>query len=258
MFLRYPWGFDVALDVNGADVADLDGRVVAVTGAGSGIGLATVALLRERGATTVSWDLSPIEAEAPHRAAVLDVTDEGAVALAVSDAIADLGRLHGLVNCAGTLGHTGDRMADQPLSRARTTFEVNTHAVLSTMQQVLPHMVASGGGSIVNVASNAALGARPGLAPYSASKAASIAYTRTAAREYGRHGVRVNAVCPGGTATPMVGDVTEESMERVTRAIPLGRWAEPSEIAATIVFLLSDEASYVSGATLVVDGGATA
>ena len=238
--------------------ADLEGRVVAVTGAASGIGLATVELLRARGAVTVAWDRDRPEGVAGHHAAVLDVTDDEAVAAAVDGVVAELGGLHGLVNCAGTLGRTGDRIADQPLDRARLTFEVNAHAILSTMRCAIPHMVAAGGGAIVNVASNAALGARPGLAPYSASKAAALAYTRTAAREYGRDGVRVNAVCPGGTATGMVGDVTPEAMERVTRTIPLGRWAEPSEIARTIVFLLSDDASYVSGAALVVDGAATA
>ena len=239
-------------------MGDLDGRVVAVTGGASGIGLATVELLRERGATTVSWDLAAAPADPPHAAAALDVTDDAAVADAVADIVAAHGRIDGLVNCAGTLGRTGDRLADQPLDAARRTFDVNTHAALSTMQQILPHMVAAEGGAVVNVASNAALGGRPGLGPYSASKAAMIAYTRTAAREYGRHGIRVNAVCPGGTATPMVGDASDEARERVTRTIPLGRWAEPAEIARTIVFLVSDEASYVSGATLVVDGGATA
>lgn len=239
-------------------MGDLHDRVVAVTGGASGIGLATVELLRSRGAVTVSWDLSPVPADPPHSAAPLDVTDADAVAEAVAAVLEHHGRIDGLVNCAGTLGHTGDLLADQPLDRARRTFEVNTHAALGTMQQVLPHMAAAGRGAVVNVASNAALGGRPGLGPYAASKAALLAYTRTAAREYGRHGVRVNAVCPGGTSTPMVGDTTDEARERVTRAIPLGRWAEPAEVAATIVFLLSDDASYVSGATLVVDGGATA
>lgn len=235
---------------------DLEGRVVIVTGAASGIGAATVARLQGRGATTIGWDLAAPDAAAPHTAAAVDVTDDDAVAGAVEDAVSAHGRIDGLVNCAGTLGGPA-RVTDLDLDRARTTFEVNTHAILSTMQQVLPHLVEAGGGAIVNVASNAALGARPGLAPYSASKAATIAYTRTAAREYGRHGVRVNAVSPGGTSTPMVGDVTDEAVEQLTRTIPLGRWAEPDEIAAAIVFLLSDDASYVSGTNLVVDGAAT-
>lgn len=231
-------------------------RVVIVTGAGSGIGAATVARLRERGAVTVGWDLTEPPAAAPHTAAAVDVTDDDAVAHATDQVLASHGRVDGLVNCAGTLGIAA-RLAEQPLDRARTTFEVNTHAVLSTMQRVLPHMVETGRGVIVNVASNAALGARPGLSPYSASKSATIAYTRSAAREYGRHGVRVNAVSPGGTATPMVGEVTDEAVEQLTRTIPLGRWAEPEEIADVIVFLLCDQASYVSGANFVVDGAAT-
>lgn len=236
---------------------DLEERVIVVTGAGSGIGLATVEALRGRGATTMSWDLSPPTVDAPHRAAALDVTDDAAVKAAVSDTVSVLGRIDGLVNCAGTLGVAGPRIAEQPLDQVRRTTDINAHAVLSTMQCVLPIMVEVGRGAIVNVASNAALGGRPGLAPYAASKAAVLSYTRTAAREYGPSGVRVNAVCPGGTRTPMVGDVDQAAAERVTRTIPLGRWAEPEEIAAVIVFLLSDAASYVSGAVIPVDGAAT-
>lgn len=235
---------------------DLQGHVIVVTGARSGIGAATVARLRDRGATTVAWDLAAPQADPPHTAAAVDVTDDAAVRRATEEVIETHGRIDGLVNCAGILG-TGATVVDQPLDGARRTFEVNTHAVLSTMQQVLPHMVTVGRGAIVNVASNAALGARSGLSPYAASKSATIAYTRTAAREYGRHGIRVNAVSPGGTSTPMVGEVTEQAVEKLARSIPLGRWAEPDEIAAVIVFLLSDEASYVSGANVVVDGAAT-
>lgn len=236
---------------------DLSGRVMVVTGAASGIGLATCALLGDRGATVVGWDRTGATDSDSEHLVVVDVTLEEQVALAVDRVITQHDRIDGLVNCAGTLGLAGTRTADQPMERVRHTFEVNTHAVMSTMQAVLPHMVTAGGGTIVNVASNAALGGRPGLGPYAASKAAVIALTRTAAREYGSQGVRVNAVCPGGTATPMVGDVDDAQLERVTRSIPLGRWAEPHEIATVIAFLLSADASYVSGATIVVDGGAT-
>ncbi len=232
-------------------------RVVLVTGGASGIGQATVELLRQRGATTISWDRADSEAPKPHRSAVVDVTDREAVARTLTGAMAVFDRIDGLVNCAGTLGSAGPKLVDQPPEAIDLTTAVNTHAVVTTMQSVLPHMVQAGQGSIVNVASNAAFGGRPGLAPYAASKAAVLSYTRSTAREYGPAGVRINAVCPGGTRTPMVGEVDEEAAERVTRTIPLGRWAEPVEIAEVIVFLLSDAASYVSGATIAVDGAAT-
>lgn len=234
----------------------LDGRVVVVTGGASGIGAATVARLREEGATTVAWDVQEAPADPPHASAVVDVTDEAAVATALADVLATHGAIDGFVNVAGMLG-TPARLVDTDLDQARRTFEVNTHAVLTTMKHVLATMVDARRGAIVNVASNAALQARPGLAPYAASKAATIAYTRTAAREHGRHGIRVNAVCPGGTLTPMMGPVDDAAVAGVLRTIPLGRFAAPEEIASVIAFLLSDDASYLSGATVVVDGGAT-
>jgi NAD(P)-dependent dehydrogenase (short-subunit alcohol dehydrogenase family) len=237
-------------------VRGLPDRCIVVTGAASGIGAATVERLRAEGAITVSWDLSPVEVSEPHSSAVVDVTDEDAVAAAVAAAVERHGPIHGLVNCAGTLGDA-HKLARQPLDRVRRTFEINTHAVLATMQHALAVMVPAGRGAIVNVASNAALHARPGLGPYSASKAATIAYTRTAAREYGRHGIRVNAVCPGGTVTPMMGPIDDDVAADLARTIPLGRFAQPEEIAAAVAFLLSDDASYLSGAALVVDGGAT-
>lgn len=233
----------------------LEQRCVIVTGGASGIGAATVERLRDAGAVPVVWDLAVPDGETGPDHVRVDVTDETAVAQALADAVDRHGRLHGFVNCAGTLGEA-HKLARQPLESARRTFEINTHAVLVTMKHALPVLVDGGGGSIVNVASNAALHARPGLAPYSASKAATIAYTRTAAREYGRHGVRVNAVCPGGTRTPMMGPVDDEVAAELARTIPLGRFAEPAEIAAVIAFLLSDDAAYVSGASIVVDGGA--
>jgi NAD(P)-dependent dehydrogenase (short-subunit alcohol dehydrogenase family) len=237
-------------------VKGLQDRVVIVTGGASGIGAATVDRLRAEGATTVAWDLVLAPAADEHGSAVVDVTDEEAVAAAFADTREQHGVIQGFVNCAGTLGRA-HKVAEQPLEGVRRTFEINTHAVLSTMQHAIRAMVEGGGGAIVNVASNAALHARPGLSPYSASKAATIAYSRTAAREYGRRGIRVNAICPGGTVTPMMGPIEEDVAADLARTIPLGRFAEPSEIAAVIAFLLSDDAAYVTGATIVVDGGAT-
>lgn len=235
----------------------LAGRVVIVTGGASGIGAATVARLSEEDAVPIAWDIAAVEGAAPGTSAVVDITVEAAVADVVAQVLADHGRIDGLVNCAGMLVRPA-RVAEQPLDHVRRVFDLNTHATLTCTQQVLPAMCDAGGGSIVNVASNAALRARPGLAPYSASKAATLAYTATAAAEYGRAGIRVNAVCPGGTVTPMMGDPDAPAVQELVARIPLRRLAEPAEIAATIAFLLSDDAAYVTGATLVVDGGETA
>lgn len=232
-------------------------KVVVVTGGASGIGAATVARLSQEGATPVAWDITPVEDAPAGASAVVDITDDTAVAQGIVDVLAAHGRLDGLVNCAGMLVRPA-RIADQELEHVRRVFELNTHAMLTCTQHAVRAMYEAGGGSIVNVASNAALRARPGLAPYSASKAAVLAYTATAAAEYGRSGIRVNAVCPGGTITPMMGDPDTPEVQELVRGIPLRRLAEPTEIAATIAFLLSEDAAYVTGATLVVDGGATA
>jgi NAD(P)-dependent dehydrogenase (short-subunit alcohol dehydrogenase family) len=237
-------------------MAGLADRVVVVTGGGSGIGAAVVTRLRAAGARVVAWDLDVDDAAAD--AMAVDVTDEDTVAAALARVREAHGPVSGLVNCAGVMNRPA-RIADLSVDDTRRVFAVNSHAVVVTMKHVLAAMVDDDvAGSVVNVASNAALRARTGLGPYAASKAAVLAWTRSAAREYGRHGIRVNAVCPGGTRTPMMGDVDADAADALTRTIPLGRFAEPDEIAATITFLLSDEASYVSGATLVVDGAATA
>lgn len=232
----------------------LQDQHVIVTGGGSGIGAATVERLHAEGARTAAWDLEAPPAERGHLGLAVDVTDPQAVRDGVARTRDALGPITGLVNCAGTLG-AAHKLADQPLDAVARTFDINANGVLHTLQAVLPELAAGAGGSIVNVASVAALQARRGLAPYAASKAAVVAYTRNAAREYGRAGVRVNAVCPGGTRTPMMGPMDERTNEALLRDVPLGRFAEPTEIAAVIAFLLSDDASYVSGATIVVDGG---
>jgi len=137
-------------------VRGLAGRNVIVTGGGSGIGAATVARLHEEGAATAAWDLTTPDAPDGSLGQAVDVTDADAVARALDEVRGAFGEVHGLVNCAGTLGGA-HKLAAQPLDEVRRTFESNTHGALQVLQAVLPLMVEGGGGAIVNVASNAAL-----------------------------------------------------------------------------------------------------
>lgn len=236
-------------------------QVVVVTGGASGIGAAVVERLRREGARPVAWDLGVEDDRAD--AMAVDVTDEDAVRDALAHVRTTIGPVTGFVNCAGVMGTPG-RIADLPVATVKSVFDVNSTAVMVTMKHVLGAMVEQDGTDgvhrpgIVNVASNAALRARTGLGAYAASKAAVLAWTRSAAHEYGRHGIRVNAVCPGGTLTPMMDGVADDAAQALTRTIPLGRFAAPEEIASVVVFLLSADAAYVSGASVVVDGAATA
>lgn len=240
----------------------LNGRVVIVTGAASGIGAATVARLRREGAVVDAWDVATDGLEAVVgedegiSGRLVDVTDPESVATAVAAVRDERGRIDGLANVAGVLLGLGTLLKDAKLDDLRRTFAVNTDGVLVVMQHVLPVLVDGGGGAIVNVASEAGLHGRVRMGIYGASKAAVVHLTRTVAREHGRDGVRVNGIAPGGVRTPMVADIDENVMAReIDRLVPLGRMAEPDEIAAVIAFLLSEDASYVNGAILSVDGG---
>lgn len=234
---------------------DLAGRVALVTGGGSGIGAATVELLRARRATVVAADLRPaagVEA--------LDVTDEAAVDAMVAEIVDRHGRLDLAANVAGTSG-TYANVADSATSDWRATLAVNLDGVYFCLRAELRAMRAQGAGSVVNVASSAGRMGVPGLSAYSASKHAVIGLTKSAALEVARDGIRVNAVCPGGVRTPMLrgflgGD--EALLEKMGRRAPMGRLGEPDEIAEAIVWLLSDAARFVTGSTLAPDGGVAA
>jgi NAD(P)-dependent dehydrogenase (short-subunit alcohol dehydrogenase family) len=235
-------------------LADLAGRVALVTGGASGIGAATVALLRARGATVVAADLAGGDGIVS-----LDVTDEAAVDALVADVVAENGHLDLAANVAGTSGTYAD-VADSATADWRRTLAVNLDGVYFALRAELQAMRTAGRGSIVNVASSAGRMGVPGLAAYSASKHAVIGLTKSAALEVARHGIRVNAVCPGSVRTPMLrafaGD--EEQLEKMGRRAPMGRLGEPHEIAEAIVWLLSDAAGFVTGNALSPDGGVAA
>jgi NAD(P)-dependent dehydrogenase (short-subunit alcohol dehydrogenase family) len=237
----------------------VNGKVALVTGGGSGIGAATVQLLRARGATVVVADIAPGDGVTS-----LDVTDEAAVDALVDGVVAEHGRLDLAANVAGYPGAYAE-IADSATEVWRQTMAVNLDGAYFCVRAELRAMLAAGpdatGRSIVNVASSAARMGVPGLVAYSASKHGVLGLTRTAAMEVGRKGIRVNAVCPGTVRTPMLAGFVggdEGLLESMGRRAPMGRLGNPAEIAEAIVWLLSDAASYVTGASVDPDGGVSA
>lgn len=229
-------------------------RVAWVTGAARGIGAATVELLRARGATVVAVDIDPVD-----DIEMCDVTDEEGVAKAIERTIRRFGRLDIVVNVAGiaplrTLADTSTDLWERVLA-------VNLTGTFLVCREAMPHLVASTG-TIVNVASISAFQGQPANAAYTASKGGVLLLTRSLAVEFAQHGVRVNAVCPGGVDTELaraggvdiraVADrLDQRAIARMTSLMP-GK-ASPVDIAETIAFLSSDAARSVSGAAFVVD-----
>ncbi len=248
----------------------LEGRVALVTGAASGIGAACALRFAEEGAALVGFDLNEAEAgdwtEAAKRAPGAlfltgDVRDDAALSAAVSSAREQLGRIDVLVNSAGVAGG-GPVHLIAPEEWDRVV-DVNLRGTFLASRHVLPVMVEQGSGSVVNVSSVEGIEGFEGGSAYNASKAGVVALTRNMAMDYGRKGVRVNCICPGFIETPLFESVIgmpglEAYKDRIREAHQLGRFGRPLEIANAALFLASDESSFVTGHSLVVDGGYTA
>lgn len=251
-----------------------DGKVALVTGGASGIGLAAVRRLVADGAAVAVADrdaeridaaLDEIKGEVGAGASLLalpgDVTDPSTPAALVAATVDAFGRLDIAVNNAGTSG-TYASLPDQTLDDWSAVLAVNLTSVFLGMQAQIPAMIASGdGGSVVNVASDAGLMGFARLPAYVASKHGVVGLTKAIALEYARKKVRVNAVCPGSIRTPMLAAFTggdQAALESMGTMSPIGRLGEPEEIAAAISWLCSDDAVFVTGTALPVDGGVMA
>jgi NAD(P)-dependent dehydrogenase (short-subunit alcohol dehydrogenase family) len=243
-----------------------EGRGAIVTGAASGIGRATAERLAAEGARVALLDVQEgalrevegaIGAAGSEALAIpCDVSSEHEVQAAVKDAIARFGRLHVLCNLAGILRfqHTHEASLDD----WNRILAVNLTGTFLTCREAIPHMVAQKGGSIVNMSSTAAIQAHPWTAAYTASKGGVLALTYELAIEYGRQGVRVNAVCAGAVKTPIhqaFAVPPGADAKLIHRILPFDGFGEPADAASAIAYLASDEARHVNGTMLRVDGG---
>jgi NAD(P)-dependent dehydrogenase (short-subunit alcohol dehydrogenase family) len=243
------------------------GKVALVTGGGGGIGRATAEAFAREGARVVVADRDESsgaetvrriqEAGGEARFVPVDVTAPAAVDALIAATVAAYGRLDFAHNNAGILG-PDVRTADYPEDTWRQVLDINLTGVWLCMRAEIRQMLTQGGGVIVNTASNAGLAGFAGHAAYSASKHGVIGLTKSAAREYARKGIRVNAVCPGFTQTPMLDRSAVDNPERVARltaAVPMNRLGTPEEVAGAVVWLCSTSAGYVTGTSIVLDGG---
>jgi NAD(P)-dependent dehydrogenase (short-subunit alcohol dehydrogenase family) len=238
----------------------LDGKVCVVTGAAGGIGKEAVALFREEGATVVGVDLEP---GAPGDLSLAaDVTSEDDVRGMYAQTVEAFGRIDVLFNNAGISPADDASVLETGLDAWQRVQDVNLKSVFLCCRHGIPHLLDSAGGSVINTASFVALmGAATSQISYTASKGGVLAMTRELGVEFARRGVRVNALCPGPVNTPLLQQLYASDPEKAARRLvhlPMGRFAEAREIAQGALFLASDDSSYVTASTFLVDGGLSA
>jgi NAD(P)-dependent dehydrogenase (short-subunit alcohol dehydrogenase family) len=242
----------------------LEGRVAVVTGGASGIGLATVRRLAAEGAKVVIGDVDPAAGktaadEVGGLFVATDVTDQAAVENLFQQAFDTFGSVDIAFNNAGISPPDDASILDTGLEAWRKVQEVNLTSVYLCCKAAIPYMQRQGKGSIINTASFVAvMGAATSQISYSASKGGVLAMSRELGVEFARQGIRVNALCPGPVNTPLLTELFAKDPERAQRRlvhVPMGRFGEPEEIAAAVAFLASDDASFITANTFLVDGG---
>lgn len=244
------------------------GKVAIVTGAATGLGETIAEVLFRRGACVALLDVdrygvSKIAARLdPSGARTLaleaDVAEATAVEAAVRQTVERFGALHLAVNNAGITGEHGVPLAETELEAWQRILAINLSGVFHGMKYEIPAMLAAGGGAIVNMSSGAGAIGQAGIAPYCATKHGIVGLTRAAALDYATQGIRINAIGPGYIETPEIAKLPEDAKADFAAAHPLGRLGTRKEIADTVAFLLSGEASFLTGGFYMADGGLTA
>jgi NAD(P)-dependent dehydrogenase (short-subunit alcohol dehydrogenase family) len=235
----------------------LENKICVITGAASGIGAETARLFQSEGAKVVGVDLSP---EAVGDLAIqADVTDAAAVEGMYARTREEYGRIDVLFNNAGISPNDDASVLDTSLEAWQRVQDVNLKSVFLCCKFGIPHLLEGGGGSVINTASFVAtMGAATSQISYTASKGGVLALSRELGVEFARRGVRVNALCPGPVNTPLLQELFAKDPEKAQRRLihlPMGRFAEVREIAQAVLFLASDESTYVNASTFLVDGG---
>jgi len=239
----------------------LQGKVALVTGASSGIGLAVTRRFAAEGARVLAVarraevESVPSSANGEVSAFRADVSLPQDVEAMVRACEHRYGRIDILCNNAGTGGPAGVRIHELSSDEWDRVMATNLRGAFLTMRAAIPLMIASGGGSIVNMASVGSFRASPGSSAYISSKGGLLMLTRTAALEYVRDNIRVNAVCPGMTETSILNSLTHQQIVEMGKRSPLGRMNTPEEVAALTLFLASDESTGITGAAYIIDGG---